>query len=342
MIRHACGACYRSKTWFADRIVIVRPPSRFIGGQLPRTEDRANLEPATVFLSHIPARMLQRKSLLALAVPATVVLTAGAMSDDGRAGRTGSPGETTCHNCHNDFTANSGGGSVVLGSTNMTGWEYVPGTNYHMTATVSRAGNQLFGIGLEALSASNTNAGTLVITDAESTQIKNAVVNGVSRRNVVHTLNGGVGNGSKTFQFDWNAPSSNIGNVTFYFAGVAANGDGNEEVGDYVYNSSQVVTPALNTGMEDLSLDAVIRVQPNPVTDRIILSYGLAAADRVTADLYDVSGALVRSLVNAERGSGRHVETITGLSDLPPGVLMLRTAIGGKVQVTRIVVDPVR
>jgi hypothetical protein len=286
--------------------------------------------------------MLKRRSLQVLSIPAAIVLTAGAMSDDGKAGRTGSPGEVTCHDCHDDFTQNSGGGSIVLSSTNMSGWEYVPGTTYHMTATVSRAGNALFGLGLEALTSTNGNAGTMVITNSGSTQIKNAVVSGVSRRNVVHTLNGGTGTGSKAFQFDWNAPSSNIGNVTFYYAGVASNGDGDEAVGDYVYTGSQVVTPVVSTGVEEeLALDAVMSVGPNPVTDRIILSYGLAAAERVTANLYNVSGALVRDLVNAQRGSGRHVETITGLSDLSPGVYLLRTTIGTKVQVTRIVMDPV-
>lgn len=274
------------------------------------------------------------------AVPVFVLFTAGAMSDNGKAGRTGSPGEVTCIDCHDDFTLNSGGGSISLSSTNMTGWEYVPGTTYHMTATVSRAGNPLFGIGLEALNSTNGNAGTLVITNNASTQIKNATVNGVSRRNVVHTLNGGVGTGTKAFQFDWNAPSSNIGNVTFYYAGVAANGDGDETVGDYVYTGSQVVTPAVNTGMEEVALDAVMRMEPNPVTDRLTLSYGLISPDHVTVDLYAMNGALVRGLVNAERGYGRHVETITGLSDLQVGVYMLRTAIGSKVKVTRIVIEP--
>jgi len=90
------------------------------------------------------------------------------------------------------------------------------------------------------------NGGTLNITDATHTQIKSATVSGVSRRNVVHTLDGGANPSSMTFNFSWTAPAAGTGPVTFYFAGVAADGDGNES-NDYVYKSNQVFTEATCT-----------------------------------------------------------------------------------------------
>jgi hypothetical protein len=277
-----------------------------------------------------------------LALPVLALFTAGGLNDDGRAGRTGSPGETTCVSCHDNFALNSGGGSITLSSTNLTGWEYIPGTNYHMVCTVARNGNSLFGMGLEALTTANQNAGNLVITNPASTQIKTATVGGVSRRNVVHTLNGGVGNGSKAFAFDWNAPATNIGNVTFYYAGVAANGDGNDDVGDHVYSGSQVVTPAAANSVEEFAGPGQLSVFPDPATDHFNIAYTLTTGRNIQVTLHDMQGRMVRELIAAPRSAGRHVEMISGLSDLGTGTYILRTALGADVRTQRIMLGVLR
>lgn len=68
------------------------------------------------------------------------------------------------------------------------------------------------------------------------------------RRNVVHQFNGGLHADSAIFTFNWVAPTTNIGNIIFYFAGIAANNNGSEN-NDYAYHSSRVVTPASATGI---------------------------------------------------------------------------------------------
>lgn len=68
-----------------------------------------------------------RKLLLGILPIAMIALfTSEKMSDNGKAGYTGSPGEQTCTNCHSDFALNSGGGSIAIGSPTMTNWEYLP------------------------------------------------------------------------------------------------------------------------------------------------------------------------------------------------------------------------
>lgn len=274
--------------------------------------------------------MLRTLIKTSLGLTGLLILTSGVLSDNGKAGRTGSPGESNCHSCHDSYTLNSGGGSVALSSTNLLGWQYVPGTTYHMTCTVSKTGIGLFGLGLEALTSTNANAGTLVVIDAASSQIKNATVQGVSRRNVVHTLDGGAATNTKNFNFDWHAPTTNVGNVTFYYAGVAANGDGQEDSGDYVYTGSQVVTPSTTTAIEETAAaTGILSVYPNPVADVVNLSYTLEENGRVQADLFDQSGRLVQQLLNAQRQPGRHVEMVNGLAGKPAGLYVLRTTIGG-------------
>ncbi|MBL7923696.1 MAG: hypothetical protein JNL88_05820 [Bacteroidia bacterium] len=170
----------------------------------------------------------------------TVLIMSSVLRQSGIAGKTGSPGEPTCVDCHSDFALNSGGGSISIGNTGMNNWQYVPGQTYPITVTVSHQGSSLFGLGLECLTSSNNNAGTFGIVNS-STQLMTRLVAGVSRINVVHTLNGGTGTNSKTFTFNWTAPPAGTGNVTFYFTGNAANGD-DSTGGDYIYGSSKVLT----------------------------------------------------------------------------------------------------
>jgi Secretion system C-terminal sorting domain/HYR domain len=161
-----------------------------------------------------------------------------ALSDNGRAGSTGSPGTTTCASCH----GGAGAGSATLTSDIPAGG-FVPGGTYNVSVTVNETGSSLFGLGVEALTTSNTNAGTLGISDAASTQLKARAVGGVSRQNIVHQLNGGVSPNSKTFSFRWTAPTVAAGNVTFYYAGMSANGNGSEDAGDKTYAGSVVFSP---------------------------------------------------------------------------------------------------
>ena len=222
-----------------------------------------------------------------------IVFTSEIQSDNGKAGYTGSPGETKCNNCHSSYALNSGGGSVVL-TSNMVNWQYEPGYTYDMTLTVSRTGNSLFGMGLEALTTSNTNAGTLTVTN-NHTQIKTKTVSSVVRNNMVHTLNGGASSNSMAFTFRWVAPASDIGNITMYFCGVAANNNGNEN-NDYVYNSSQLITPMTGTGISEFAEGQSLSVYPNPASANVTVKTAFSDSDPVSLKLYDHRGNLVHLL----------------------------------------------
>src|SRR5208283_300970 len=48
---------------------------------------------------------------------------------------------------------------------------------------------------------------------------------------------------SATFTFTWTPPATNVGNITIYVAGNAANGDGTDD-GDHIYDNTFTLTPA--------------------------------------------------------------------------------------------------
>jgi hypothetical protein len=230
--------------------------------------------------------------------------------------------------CHNTFTLNSGAGSITLGSSNMVDWQYEPGVTYNMTVTVSLSTSNLFGIGLECLTAAGANAGNLVITVPEDTRTLNAVVSGNSRRNIVHQLNGGVAAGSKTFSFDWVAPSTNIGNVTFYYAGNAANGNGTNS-GDRIYTGSQEVTPLITTGIRDeVDGSAAVRVGPSPFDTQCRVQYSTREGGRARVTFLDPGGRTLTHMDLGYRAPGSYSETLTGLEVLPQGACLMVLEVG--------------
>lgn len=202
------------------------------------------------------------KSLLIYILPLLIIiiLTSSMLSDNGKPGATGSPNEPTCHNCHNSYPIDTGGSIVIDTSIFSTG--YIPGNTYNITITISKTGTQWFGIGIECLTSINQNAGALLITDVTSTQIKVININGVYRQNVVHKLGGGYGNNFREFHFDWIAPPSGTGPITFYFAGIASNSNYNES-GDYVYTGSYTVNEGISTQINEIKYnnqDKIIKI----------------------------------------------------------------------------------
>ncbi|MFM7729289.1 MAG: T9SS type A sorting domain-containing protein, partial [Flavobacteriales bacterium] len=71
-----------------------------------------------------------------------------------------------------------------------------------------------------------------------------------------------------TFTFTWDAPATDIGDITFYVAGLAANGDDHES-DDRVYSTSQVVT-ASSVGLNEVISNGFEKnLFPNPASDVI-------------------------------------------------------------------------
>ncbi|MBK6399827.1 MAG: T9SS type A sorting domain-containing protein [Bacteroidetes bacterium] len=245
--------------------------------------------------------------LIAVCSALMITMSAEKMDDNGKAGYTGSPGELNCTDCHDTYVLNSGGGSVSLTSTNMTNWVYDPGVTYHMVATVTRTSNELFGICVEALLPGGANAGTLVQTNTVTTQIKTKTVNGTSRRSVVHKLDAGQGVDSFAFTFDWTAPATNSGDVTFYFAGNASDFDGNES-GDYIYIDSRVCAFNLSNNINSGENNSLMSVYPMPIQDHFNLNYNLNSTGPVNIKLYSIKGELVSILSSQVMAAGQHTD----------------------------------
>ncbi|MCF8368481.1 MAG: T9SS type A sorting domain-containing protein [Bacteroidales bacterium] len=168
---------------------------------------------------------------LIAAVGMFVILTAGTNFSGGSpGGKTGSPGDggNTCTDCHAG-TATSQSGWIT---STIPAEGYTPGETYTITATGVHSGVVKFGFELTAEDMSNNKTGSLIVTNPTEMQLAN------SNNSITHKSAGTTPSGnSKSWSFDWTAPSQGTGNVTFYGAFNAANGNGNN-TGDIIYKSS--------------------------------------------------------------------------------------------------------
>ena len=137
------------------------------------------------------------------------------------------PNFNNCTNCHSG-TVNSGDGDVAF-----TGLpeSYVPGETYSIGITMT--GSNERGYGFQAIAQSGNNvAGELSLSSSsENTEINGDYVQQSSRTT------------SGSWVFNWVAPSSDVGDVTFSASGLATGGN-NGNGGDDVYTNA-ITIPAM-------------------------------------------------------------------------------------------------
>ena len=184
-------------------------------------------------MSRFSHRLLKMVGLLAVLFSIPFLVFAESMHSSGPLdGRTGAPGEGLCTDCHS--------GSPDDGSVQITGTPmfYEPGATYTITVTLQDQGQSRWGFELTAKDGSANGAGDFTITDAVNTQLSDNPAPAADY--VKHTSAGtynGTPDGPVTWEFDWTAPPSDVGDITFYVAGNAADGNSGTS-GDNIYTSS--------------------------------------------------------------------------------------------------------
>ncbi|MBK6799290.1 MAG: hypothetical protein IPG76_21525 [Acidobacteria bacterium] len=160
-------------------------------------------------------------------------------SDVAPSARTGAPGESTCTSCHGSFTLNSGPG--VLSVTGVPA-SYTLNQGITVTVKIQQANRARYGFEVTVLDELNNRAGTLTVTDTVRTAAITGNVSSKQRSYITQTSSGAdpTVTGEDSWSFNWTAPSTNVGKITFYVTGLAGNGSGSS--GDYVYTTTANLT----------------------------------------------------------------------------------------------------
>jgi hypothetical protein len=184
----------------------------------------------------IPLRALGLALILLISSGGKDALAASAGPVDVRTGAPAFGGgtEADCTTCHSSFVVDSGPGllSITAPAT------YEPGLTYEIRVLLSQAGRMRWGFELTAIDDSLIGAGELLAGSDGFSQVSQTG----TRQYVKQTSTGsadGQPDGQEWF-FSWTAPQTDIGTITLYAAGVAANSTGGSK-GDDVYTVAVAV-----------------------------------------------------------------------------------------------------
>lgn len=160
-----------------------------------------------------------------LATVFLLLLSGSALWSNSSGAPDGNHGEAqNCTSCHSG-TVNSGDGTISLSGLPSN---YTLGQTYNLTIAVS--GTHARGYGFQLIAKAGSSAsGTLTPVSSGM-----AISNGYAEQ----TTPSNTG----SWNFQWTAPSSNQGSVTFYASGLATGG-GSGNAGDQVYTLSQNLPP---------------------------------------------------------------------------------------------------
>ena len=154
--------------------------------------------------------------------------------------KAGAPNEGTCAdaNCHTGNDLNASGGSLMLTIPET----YVPNEVYTIVVNLARAGQSKWGFEMTALDGNGARAGTFEIDAAGNTQLAEAN----SKQYIKQTATGAAPgtNDAHSWEFEWTAPDTDVGPITFYAAGNAAN-ENFIPTGDYIYATQSESTPPI-------------------------------------------------------------------------------------------------
>jgi hypothetical protein len=193
-----------------------------------------------------------------------VILVASLFADDCSApwlgaAHSGAPGEVNCSGCHAG-SINSGPGTVNYSIGTNSGL-YMPGYVYSMIVAIFQENLNQFGFQTVALRESNdSNVGNFTLIDEETTRIIEDEHHGTDRIYVGHTVCGADAEsiGSNQWEFEWQAPDEDVGNIEIYLSTLAANHN-HSTSGDDTYFQIIILSPQ-TVLLGDLNEDGQINV----------------------------------------------------------------------------------
>lgn len=234
----------------------------------------------------------------------------------------------TTAGCHEDNVVNSGSASVSLDLGDKGEGFYVPNQTYTISINIAkanmlRAGFQIIAVQDDSVDYS---PGTVTLSNAAETQklSSNTACNAKFKTWVEHTYAGTDVDetGSKTWTYQWKAPSKNAGNITFYLAALEANDD-QDNSGDYTYTITKTLSYKQPEGIVDALLNNNLSIYPNPSTNELTIKYNNAVT-LSSLDILNQAGTVVKTYKISSFN-----QTVTGtqtfdIQDLTAGVYFLK------------------
>lgn len=269
-----------------------------------------------------------KKIRIGVIIVLSYFLCALMLNNEGSPGaKTGSPADgSTCTQCHEGTAIEAD--NWITSTIPDSG--YVAGETYTITATGTHQGVNLFGFELTAEDNSNAKKGTFIITNATETQLYNNI------KSVTHTSAGITpSNNSKSWSFDWTAPEQGTGNITFYAAFNAANGNGATS-GDVIYKSSLAVTENTTSGIHLYQYNEVFpTVYQDVDPNTLIINYHDKNEKVIIIRIFDITG---KQLISARKINETNNNIKLNIKDLKTNIYYIQVETKNQLRTRKILI----
>lgn len=246
--------------------------------------------------------------LLLIPVAAFLLMSSSGGRSDGRSGSPGD-GNSSCVSCHSGGNLNA---SVEI-TSNIPVTGYLLDTDYTINVNTTSSSTSV-GFQLTAENGSNTKIGSF--TAGSGSRAVN------SNKAITHSAPSSSGDWS----FTWRSPSSNLGDVTFYTAVNASNGEGAFSGNDQTVTASSASHSLSISEANRLDFD----MYPNPAAENLTIQLS-TDSNKAIVQFYDYLGKLAQtSEVTASNNK-------INVSNLSTGIYVLKVLSGDKIGVQKFV-----
>lgn len=236
--------------------------------------------------------------------------------------KTGAPGEGNCTECHTGDVMSAEG---VVDFTIGGGPNYTPGSTYPVT--ISSIGGPKNGFELTILDADGNQAGTL--TGGGDVSITTAG----GRQYARHTNSLGL----TTFNFMWEAPATDMGELTAYYAVNKADNNGSS-AGDEIFLGSTAIG-VFGASISENELEKGYKVTYNSLSKELNLNYKLVDNARVMLNIQDLSGKLIENYDFGYQNDGSYNEVLPVTKVSTEGVYVVSLFINNRVLNRKVVLN---
>jgi len=252
--------------------------------------------------------------------PFTNEINTSILKADGSPGnRTGSPGDSgsTCTGCH---SGDANFSLVPTITTDIPIEGYILEQTYLITISTTSTGASGYGFELTAeKDADNLKAGVFDTTG--STGLPKVIANGQGAGNVTQSEDN-----FSSWSFNWIAPATNEGAITFYAAVLAADGSGTD--GDQTVTTSETVNSnTLSISEENL---LAFDIYPNPSQDYLTILLPNEISNG-SIEIFDYSGKSVKS------NQISSADNTLDISNLSQGIYFVKLNSEGKTGIQKVI-----
>lgn len=245
-------------------------------------------------------------------------------------GKTGAPGDQTCTQCHSG-TVQSGTGFQTVVLTNDMGQmvtNYIPGESYTVTVGMLTL-NAKNGFEIVALTPTNAQAGSVSVTNATTT--KTVMFGGKTR--ITHKSSG---TSSNNWSFEWTAPTTNVGDVTFYLATNVSNSNNNDS-GDAIRTSQHVI--GSSAGIQENTAKVAINLGYAKTSNSLTIDLTSKLNGEAAINLVDLSGKSVQFEQLGNVATGNNMLSVKLNNQLPKGVYIAHINVNNNFVSKKIYID---